>query len=160
MSYLIAEDFTDLRVDFLHHGTATASAGSAFALISPVSFNTDISTSSDSITLNSGSSYYLEASPLCLASATSSNELIRFRWYNVTGSAYIGQNGEMTMNPSFSANSRVGRRVCSALVLDSEITTSMVVQLRIEAITGSGWAFTGFPSWAGEPTIRVLQLPS
>lgn len=160
MSYLIAEDFTDLRVDFLHQGTVTASAGSAFALTSPASFNTDISTSSNSITLNSGSSYYLEASPLCAASATTSNELIRFRWYNVTGSTYIGQNGEMTMNPNFSSNFRIGRRVCSALVLDSQITTAMIVQLRIEAITGSGWSFTGFASWAGEPTIRVLQLPS
>lgn len=160
MSYLLAEDFTDLRIDFLHQGTATASAGSPFALTSPASFNTDISTTSNSITLYSGSSYYLEASPLCTATFTTSNELIRFRFYDVTGGAYIGQNGEMTMNPNYDANLRLGRRVCSALVLDSDISVSMTVQLRIEAITGSGWAFTGFPTWAGQPTIRVLQLPS
>lgn len=162
MSYLIAEDFTDLRVDFLHQGTATPSAGSAVDLISPASFNTDISTTSNSIVLNSGSTYYLEASPLCTASSTTANELIRFRFYDVTNNAWIGQNAEMTMNPNFSSNFRLGRRVCSALVLDSSIEAgkSIDVQLRIEAITGSGWSFAGFPTWAGEPTIRVLQIPT
>jgi len=160
MSYLIAEDFTDLRVDFLHQGTATAAAGQPVGFTSPASFNTDIATSSPNITLFSGSSYYLEASLLCTASSTPSNEKISFRFYNVTGASYIGQSCEMTMNPNFSANFRIGRRVCSALVLDSDISTSMIVQVRIEAITGSGWSFTGFPSWAGQPTIRILQLPS
>ena len=158
MSYLIAEDVTDLRVDFLHQATATASAGSAISFTSPASFNTDVSTTSNTITLNSGSSYYVEAS--ILSSATSSSAAVSLRFHNFT--SYIGQSCEMTMKPDFGSGARVGRRVCSALILDSEISTSLDIQLRIEAISGSGWSFTtsGFPSWAGRATIRILQLPS
>ena len=159
MSYLIAEDFTDLRVDFLHQGTATASAGSPFTLVSPASFNTNITTTSNTITLYSGSSYYLEGSPLC-STSTGSSALIRYGFYDIISGTYIGQNAEMTMLPDFSSSARLGRRVCSALVLDSDISTSMIVQLRIIAISSTGWAFSGFPTWAGQPTIRVLQLPS
>lgn len=160
MSYLIAEDYTNLRCDVLQQGTATAAAGQSFTFTSPATFQTDISTTSNTITLQSGSSYYLEASLMSTHNATSSVTYVRFSFHD--GTSYIGQNCEMTMNPNFSSGTRIGRRVCSALILDSEITGTKTITVKIQALTGSSWDFnaSNFPSWTGQPSIRVLQLPS
>lgn len=156
MSYLITEYRAPLKVDFLNQANRDGTGYITFTL--PTSYNTDITASSSDFTLYSGSSYYLEAS--VRADNLDRNGAVDFQFYSQTDGVTIGQDAQMNFNNGFAGVARIGRRVCSALVLDSDISTSKVIKLRAN-ITGSNWSFSvPFPSWTGYPTIRIIQLPS
>ena len=164
MSYLIAEDSSDLRVDFLEVDNANLSTN-IFSFISPANFNTNIQTSTTNITLFSGSSYYLECSPFLQTS--NQNGAITWQFYDETNATFIGQNAYLNLVTNTGAAPRVGRRVCSALIVDSDIEAgkSIDVGVRIVSITGTNWVFDPktLPSHiqhVGWPTVRIMQLPS
>lgn len=160
MSHLIAENYTDLRVDFL---STDGKSGDTILLGSPASFNTDITATSSSITLYSGSSYYLESA--IYASSGNKNGAVVWQLYSNTDSSYIGQSAHSNVATNFGAAPRVGRYACSALVLDSDINVSKTISVRVVSLTGTGWSFDPasvpwYINHIGWPTLRVMQLPS
>lgn len=164
MSYLptIVES-TGTYASIIKADTPTSAAvGGRFTLSG--SINGSASITSNRLTLPTGSSYYLEGSILVQNSST--NGAITWQWYDNTNSAYIGSEGFMNFATSFGAVARTSRRVSCALVLDSDITSSIDVELRIKALTGSGWNMTITASgistfnYVGYPSIRILELPS
>jgi len=164
MSYLpsIVES-TGTYASIIKADTPTSAAvGGRFTLSG--SINGSASITSNRLTLPTGSSYYLEGSILVQNSST--NGAITWQWYDNTNSAYIGSEGFMNFATSFGAVARTSRRVSCALVLDSDITSSIDVELRIKALTGSGWNMTITTSgistfdYVGYPSIRILELPS
>lgn len=160
MSHLIAENLTDLRVDFLNQDNYS---GGVFSFFSPASLNTDITTTSTSITLYSGSSYYVECS--LFAQTTNKNGAVVWQFYSDTDSTFIGQSAHTNLVTHFGTAARVGRHVSSALILDSDISTSKTISVRTVSLTGTGWLFSmaGLAShinFVGYPTLRVMQLPS
>lgn len=164
MSYVpYAVENTGIYASIIKADTPTSAAvGGRFTLSG--SINGSASITSNRLTLPTGSSYYLEGSILVQNSST--NGAITWQWYDNTHSAYIGSEGFMNFATSFGAVARVSRRVACALVLDSDITSSIDVELRIKALTGSGWNMTitanGISTfnYVGYPSIRILELPS
>jgi hypothetical protein len=165
MSYLVTDNFSTLKIDLLTPYNINGSG--VFLLRPPATFETDISatTGGTQITLNSGSSYYLEAS--IQPRNSSRNGEMTAQFYNVTSSQYIGREVYFNFATSYAYVGRVGRKVASALILDSDISTSMVIDLRRTSQTGSNWSYSittdvgidGF-NYVGYPSIRVWQLPS
>lgn len=157
MSHLIAENYTGLRVDFLNQANYS---GGVFSFSLPSIYNTDITATTTTFTLYSGSSYYLEAS--VLGSTNNQNGAVSWQFYSDTDSTFIGSNASFNVLGGFSGAPRMGRKSCSALVLDTDISVSKVISLRTTSLTGSGWTFNvaGFPAHVGYPSIRVWQLPS
>lgn len=165
MSYLINPSYSPLLVDFLTPYDINASG--IFLLRAPSSFETDISatTGGTQITLYSGSSYYIEAS--VSAWNDDRNGSATYQLYDATGSQYIGRETYYNMNVSYAAVTRVARKVTSALILDSDITTSMKIELRRTSETGTDWRYAittdvgiGNLAYVGYPSVRVWQLPS
>lgn len=155
MSYLITEYRAPLKVDFINQ---LDRSGNFITFTLPSSYNTDITATSNTFTLYSGSSYYLEAS--VRADNNNQNGAVDFQFYSSTDAALIGQGAQMNFSNGYAGVARIGRRVCSALVLDSDISTSKTIQLQA-LTTGTGWTFSvPFGSWTGYPTIRIIQLPS
>lgn len=155
MSYLITEYRAPLKVDFINQLNRS---GNFITFTLPSSYNTNITATSNSFTLYSGSSYYLEAS--VRADNPSQNGAVNFQFYSSTDAALIGQGAQMNFASGLAGVARVGRRVCSALVLDSSISTSKTIQLQA-LVTSTNWTFSvPFGSWTGYPTIRIIQLPS
>lgn len=165
MSYLINPAYSPLLVDFLTPYDINASG--VFLLRAPSSFTTDISatTGGTQITLYSGSSYYIEAS--VSAWNNDRNGSATFQLYNATGAQYVGRETFYNMSTSYAAVTRVARKVTSALILDSDISASMNIELRRTSETGTDWRYTitnnvgiGNLPYVGYPSIRVWQLPS
>jgi hypothetical protein len=162
MSYLITETYAPVEVDLL---TPYNISGSDWLLYTPTTYNTDISTSGASITLYSGSSYYIEAG--IQARCGGGNGAITWQIYDATNAQYVGQEAHMNLATSYGAVGRVGRKVCTALILDSDIATSMELRVRRKSLTGTSWSYSitqdvGISNidYAGYPSIRVWQLPS
>ena len=176
MSYKLLSQRTDLRVDiFTPQQNSSGSVGSPWHLGPSIPSNryTDVGiggTNSTQMTLNSGSSYYLEGAPQADNTNSGTRGSLTWQFYDVTNSQWIGSDAFQYTAGASGASARQGRKACAALILDSEITTSMIVELRIKAIAGTNWNFTittpnlGLPSsfyWhTGYPTVRVWQLPS
>lgn len=165
MSYLPTLDLgTHLKASILTAGTPNVAAvGGRFTLSGTV--NGSFSIVSNRLRLVSGSSYYLEGS--LLVQNASTNGAITWQWYNNTSSSYVGAEGFMNFaGGSFGGVARVARRVASALVLDSDISTSADYELRIKSMTGTNWNLTvtatgmGGYSVIGYPSTRVLELPT
>lgn len=157
MTYNIELDKAPLKVDFLNQVNLS---GTSIVFGLPSTYNTDITATTTTFTLYSGSSYYLEAR----ISATNFNQngAITWQFYSDTDSAFLGSNTTTNFaNGGVAGAARVGRRVASALILDSDISTNKT--LRVHAtVTGSGWIFNEYLSLShiGRPTIMVMQLPS
>jgi hypothetical protein len=164
VSHLITEDLTELKVDVLRPINMSANI---MTLQAPSTFTTDITVTSNSITLYSGSSYYIEAVVQSFnpAGAGSVPGACFYQLYNATGSAYIGNDAGEDLTGTTGAPLRQGRKCAAALILDSDISTSMTVELRIKTLTGAGWNFDVLSwntpgAWIGFPSMRVWQLPS
>lgn len=157
MSHLIAENYTDLRIDFLNQANYS---GGLFTFSLPSTYNTDITATTTSFTLYSGSSYYLEAS--VLGSTNNQNGAVSWQFYSDTDSNFIGSDASFNVLGGFSGVPRMGRKSCSALVLDADISVTKVISLRTSSLTGTGWTFNvaGFSAHVGYPTIRIMQLPT
>lgn len=165
MSYLVTENFSALNVDLLTPYNINGSG--LFVLRAPTTFETDISatTGGTQITLYSGSSYYLEAS--VQPRNIGRNGTMTAQFYDATGAQYIGREVYFNFATSYASVGRVGRKVASALILDSDISTSMVIELRRTSQTGSNWSYSittnvGIDNftYTGYPSIRVWQLSS
>lgn len=156
MSYLAGNIHTDIRADLL---TPNGVVSNNWQLTGPSSLNTDITVGTSTITLYSGSSYYLEAN----VSARNANRNGYIIWQFHDGAGYVGQEGMHGLGGA--SVYRKGRGVARALILDSDITVSLSLTLRLKTVTGSGWqyAWTDPPwsfNWSGYPSIQVWQLPT
>lgn len=171
MSYLVARDLSNLRVDlFTPQSHATGTANTPWTLTAPSKLFTDVTAGTTSITLYSGSSYYLEGAPQADNTNSGVRGDVSWQFYDVTNSQWIGSDAYIYTAGNSGASARQGRKACTALILDSDISTSMVIELRIKTITGTNWNFVitgpdfGMPSsvygHTGYPSIRVWQLPS
>jgi len=154
---------SNIKADIIKAGTPTSAAQNGrFSLSGTI--NGAASIVSDRLRLPAGSSYHLEGS--ILVQQTAKNGAITWQWYDNTNSTYIGSEGYMNLATSFGAVARVSRRVACALVLDSDISTSIDVELRIKILTGSTWNLTitaaGISTfdYVGYPSARILEIPT
>jgi hypothetical protein len=163
MSYVpsISSD-SSVTASIIKAGTPTSVAvGGRFSLSGTL--NGSASISSDRITLSPTSSYYLEGSVL-VQNTSGGKGAITWQWYDNTNSVYLGAEGYMNLVTSFGATARISRRVASALILSSDMSASIDVELRIKTLTGTGWNMTitatGISTfnYVGYPSVRVLEL--
>ena len=164
MSYLITEDLTELKVDVLRPINITINTN-IMTLQAPSSFTTDITVTSNSITIYSGSSYYIEGTVQANNGTSGVRGTCFYQLYNATGAAYIGNDAGEDLTGTTGAPLRQGRKCAAALILDSDISTSMTIELRIKTLTGTGWDFNvlgwqGVSGYIGFPSLRVWQLPT
>ena len=152
---------TSINASILKAGTPTnATIGGRFTLSGTV--NGQATIVSDRLRLPPGRSYYLEGS--ILVQNANRNGVIQWMWYNNTTGQYWGTEGFMNLATSYGANTRTSRRVASALVLSSELTSTMDFELRIRNLTGSNWNLTitssGISSfnYVGYPSVRLLEI--
>lgn len=153
--------YSTLEASIVKVGTASpASVGSRFTLSG--SQTNQFTIVDGRLRLAQGYSYYIEASPLVQNGAR--NGAVTFQWYDHTNSQLIGASGFMNFNPNLGASARIGRRVATALITSSEVSTGIDVELRITGLTGSSWSFTidsggisGF-TFPGYPSARILAL--
>lgn len=114
--------------------------------------NTNATVSSGQITLYSGSHWRLEYS--ARFAGTTQFEI---QFYDLSGSgAYIGQSLWGT-SPGQNA-ARKGRVVCTALILNSDISTSKAVEVRIVSQVNMASA-NPYP-YTGTQTLRIMELPA
>jgi hypothetical protein len=156
---------TRLKADTFYQTGGGTVVNSAFQYNAPGSANTGITlASSTNFTVYAGSSWYLEFSPGVRCNGR--NGIAEIQLYNTTSSTWLGQSAYMCVNGSLGSSARQGRRVARALILDSDISTSAVIQLRIKSISGTSWIMsqdsTGMASiaYAGAACARVVELPS
>lgn len=116
---------------------------------------TNATVSSGQFTLPAGSHWRIELSVNFLGDPVTGSAAFEFQFYSVTDSAYIGQSGWGSGN-STAGDSRKGRVCCTALVLNSEITTSKTIEARlISSIdTADGAAYIGTNN------LRIMELPA
>jgi hypothetical protein len=162
MSYLIAEDSIGLKVDVL---TPYDVSGGIWLIDTPSSYNTDISVNggTGTITLYSGSSYYIEAAVTGRCDSASAS--LSWQLYNSQSAQLIGQDAYFSLK-DWADRPRIGRKVAKALILDSDISTSTTVQVKLTASSGV-WIFgvnlgVGIQgqNYMGYPSVRIWQLPS
>lgn len=159
MSHLITRTFLPLEMDIL----TPYSVVSGFWLFRvPTSFNTTAIVSGDTITLSAGYSYYIEASVTAAAYDTP----CAFSWqiYDKTSSAVIGQDAFMSIRPSYGVATRQGRKCARALILDSDISNEIDIQVKLTSTSNAlkEYAFgdnTG-TAYLGCTSMRIWQLPS
>lgn len=138
----------------------TTAAGGRFSLSGTV--NGSASIVSNRLRLVAGSSYYIEASAI-LYNPNASGSLV-YGVYDQTNSVYLHE-CISAFDPTLSYT-KCQRYCTSALILDSDITTTMDVEIRIQSIAGSGWDLTvtangiGPYNFVGYPSLRLLELPS
>ena len=156
---------TKLLADTFYQTGGGTSVNSSFTYSVPSPLNTGVTLGgTTNFTVYSGSSWYLEFSPGVRCNGR--NGIAEIQLYNVTSSQWIGQSAYMCLNGSLGSSARQGRRVARALILDSDITTSAVIQLRIKSISGTTWSMSqsgaGLASiaYAGAACARVVELPS
>ena len=156
---------TRLLADTFYQDDGGTAVNSAFEYIAPSPLNTGLTLSVGvNFILASGSSWYLEASPGVRCNGK--NGIAEIQFYNVTASSWVGQSAYMCVNASMGSSARQGRRVARVLVLDSEITTTATLQLRIKSISGTSWTMfqsgTGLSglTFTGAACARVVELPS
>ena len=139
---------------------SSTSVGGVFSLSGTPTTNATIS--SDQLVLSAGYHYYLEASILVQNSAYSGQ--IEWSFYDDGASAYIGQTGFMNIATSFGSATRIGRRCCRALILNSG--SDQTIDCRIKTISGSSWNLTITTSgistfgYVGYPSLRMWELPA
>jgi len=151
-----ARPIAPFRVDVL-----TASDPSSFTANSQIPCTgtpqkTGASVSSGAITLPAGSHWRIEYSAVFAGDATYGYSQFEIGLYSTTDFAYVGQSCWGT-TPTQN-NSRKGRVVATALILNSDISTSKTIEARIisQVIMSSAVAF---PS-VGLPTFRIMELPA
>ncbi len=113
--------------------------------------NTGATVSSGQITISAGSHWRIEYSANFLGDTQ-----FEIGLYSITDSQYIGHSLWGTtdsQNPT-----RVGRVVASVLVLNSEISTSKVIEARI--ISQVNMSSSSAINYVGKPGFRILELPA
>lgn len=160
MSFKIAQYLAPLKVDFINQSNVLGASPTYMTFTYPSTYNTNItSVNSSTFRIFSGSSYYLE----CSMSATNfnANGAVQWQFYNSTNSTLIGSQAQSNFVGGLGSVARVGRRVCSALILDSDISVSQDIRVAV-TYSGSNWNFYEYTyvGHIGYPTVRIMQLPS
>lgn len=152
---------TEIIASLIKLDTPTATAvGGRFGLSGTV--NGSASIVSNRLRLVAGSSYYIEASAI-MYNPNASGAIV-YGVYDQTNSVYLHE-CTSALDPTTS-NPNCQRYCTSALILDSDIATTMDVEIRIKSIVGSGWDLTvtangiGTFNFVGYPSLRLLELPS
>lgn len=111
--------------------------------------------SSGQITVYAGSHWRLEYSP-CF---TTSPWEVQF--YSVTDEDYIGQSCLGSGPPPHSSNhARKGRPTACALILNSDISTSKVIEVRIVSAGSMGSRVSAtYSKGFGNASFRIMELP-
>lgn len=109
---------------------------------------------SGQITIYAGSHWRIEYSPVFRGGS------FEIGLYSVTDGAYVGQSCWGTTpgnNPT-----RKGRLTACALILSSDISTSMVIEARIIQQNGMASRLTSpyYSNAAGAPNFRIMELPA
>lgn len=117
--------------------------------------NTGATVSSGQITISAGSHWRIEYSANFLGGSVGECQF-EIGLYSITDSQYIGHSlwgsGE-NQNPT-----RMGRVVATALVLNSEISTSKVIEARI--ISQVQMSSSSAINYVGKPGFRIMELPA
>lgn len=149
-----ARPIAPFKVDILSaNNPASFTAGAQIPCTgSPI--NTSASVSSGAITLPAGSHWRIEYSATFTGD---SNGYTQFNigFYSTTDSVYVGQSCWGT-TPTQN-QSRKGRVVATALILNSDISTSKTIEARIISqvdMTASAYLSLGIP------TFRIMELPA
>lgn len=162
MSYLITRTHLSLEMDILT--PYNVDSNYLWLFTAPTTFNTDISVSGNTITLYSGSSYYIEAGINFRYGSSTGEGSLSFQLYDSTNSTLIGQSAYARVEPSVGFATLQGRQCARALILGSDISgTSLNVQLKRTAQTGTLSAFQHDLEqnlYSGYPSVRIWQLPS
>lgn len=158
---------TALKADVLrqtNRSTSYTPRRIIWATVGTQATSASLSASNTVVTLPSGSSYYLEASIGGVATGKSSTAELQF--YDINAASYLGQSARLCINSSHGFETVQGRRVARALILDSDISTSISVALVIKGGTNytnisffcSTTGINGQP--IGIPTLRIIEIPS
>ena len=113
---------------------------------------------SNQITLPAGSHYRLELSYSVFGTSPAAQSArIEIQWYNYTDGVYFGQSAYGAGDAY--DDSRTGRICATALVLDSDISTSLVVEARIKACLAT-LRDGDIAEYSKNPTLRIMELPA
>ena len=166
MSYLITRTYLPLEMDIL---TPRDLVSGFWVYRVPSAFNTTAIVSGDTITLSAGYSYYIEAAVQAYAYTSTPPCSLSWQIYDKTNSAVIGQDAFMSIQPSYGAATRQGRKCARALILDSDISNNIEIQVKLTAtsqgLSSYRWADeltsgSFFRDYTGHPSVRIWQLPS
>ena len=144
------------KVDILSTGDPSSFAAGQKIPFTGTPNNTSATVSSGQITVYEGSNWRIEYSAVFAAGAPSYMTQFEIQLYSVTDSSYIG-NSAWGTSPGQN-NARKGRVVATALILNSEISTSKVIEARI--VSQTNMISVGSFSIYGKPTLRVMELPA
>lgn len=118
--------------------------------------NTGATVSSGQITISSGSHWRLEYSAVFSGHPSTGNTQFEIQFYSTTDGTYIGQSLWGT-SPTENQN-RKGRVVCTALILNSDISTSKTIEARI--VSQNNMSSASGAAFQGKMTFRIMELPA
>ena len=115
---------------------------------------TGAAVSSGQITVYAGSHWRIEYSPVFTGGQ------FEIGLYSVTDGGYIGQSCWGTTPNNYPQ--RKGRLTACALILNSEISTSKIIEARIisQVSMGSRLTNSNYYRAAGAPNFRIMELPA
>lgn len=153
-----ARPIAPFKIDILAGGNPSSYTAGAQIPCSGTPSNTTATVSSGQIILPAGSHWRIEYSP-AFTSTDNINGYVKYEigLYSVTDSQYIGQSLFASSDGASFDPNLAGRCVASALVLNSEITTSMIIEARIVSQTNMA---TAIQNRDGTATFRIMELPA
>lgn len=155
-----ARPIAPFKIDILAGGNPSSYTAGAQIPCSgtPSPSNTTATVSSGQIILPAGSHWRIEYSP-AFTSTDNINGYVKYEigLYSVTNSQYIGQSLFASSDGASFDPNLAGRCVASALILNSEITTSITIEARIVSQANMT---TATQNRDGTATFRVMELPA
>ena len=149
----IAPPIAPFSMDLLSSGDPSSFAAGQAIPCTGTPSATGATVSSGQITIYSGSHWRIEYSPCFTGSQ------FEIQLYNFTDSSYIGQSCVSTSTGSYPE--RKCRQSACALILNSEISTSMVIEARIVSLVSMGSRITATVNKSfGNATFRIMELPA
>ena len=148
-----ARPVAPFSVDILSAGDPSSFAADQKIPCTGTPGQTRATISSGQITVYAGSHWRLEYSP-CFASGH-----WEIQFYSVTDSSYIGQSCWGTGIGNY--HERKGRLTACALLLNSDISTSKVIEARIVSQNGMvSRVASAAPIGFGNASFRIMELPA
>jgi len=153
-----ARPIAPFKVDILAGSNPSSYTAGTQIPCSGTPSNTTATVSSGQITLPAGSHWRIEYSP-AFSSTDTSQAYVKYEigLYSVTDSQYIGQSLFASSDAAGFDPNKAGRCVATALILNSEITTSMSIEARIVSQTNMTGATLNI---SGTSTFRIMELPA
>lgn len=158
-----ARPIAPFKIDILEGSDPSSFTAGAQIPCTGTPSNTNATVSSGQITLPAGSHWRLEYSPAFLSTDTT-NGYVKYQisFYSVTESNNIGQVMYASSDGSNYDPNRAGRCVASALILNSQITGSYTVEVKLLSelnMTGAS-SFPSYDNTVGKSTFRIMELPA